>query len=508
MKRLSKILAAVVAVALVLALAVPALAAGSITVLNPGEHTYTAYKIFDVTDDGSGNLSYTVEDPWMSEIIAAVESGTISGLQIYDINEAEGTGKVAKLDSFKAAEFAEWAKTKLNGKTAIPLSTVDGKMTTGDVAPGYYLVVPDSGDLASLCTVLDEEVGIQNKNDMPFDKVVVDDGNDAKESDVQVGDTLNFKIEGKVPDTSASSSYFYLVSDRLSEGLTLTAGSVTVNINNNNNPVTLQVITDPNAELTGNQIRYITDTNGRLCGFDLSLDMKASGLTVGADIVITYTATVNEAAINVISTNEATLDYGDENHQSHKDSMTKHYTSRIVIDKYETGSPESKVEGAVFALKDSANKYYKYVVDEPEVEDDPTTAEVDESSPEKFHIEWVTDLNDATKVTTNAEGSAEFIGLKDGNYTLVEVEAPAGYTALTDGIPVTVDGSDSTAVGLNDSQIFIALSEFVRVANTPGSLLPSTGGMGTYLFYIVGGVLVVAALAAIIVSSRKRSSNN
>ena len=111
MKRLSKILAAVVAVALVLALAVPALAAGSITVLNPGEHTYTAYKIFDVTDDGSGNLSYTVEDPWMSEIIAAVEDGTISGLQIYDIDEVTGIGKVAKLDSFKAAEFAEWAKT-------------------------------------------------------------------------------------------------------------------------------------------------------------------------------------------------------------------------------------------------------------------------------------------------------------------------------------------------------------------------------------------------------------
>ena len=138
MKRLSKVLAAVVAVALVLALAVPALAAGSITVLNPGEHTYTAYKIFDVTDDGSGNLSYTVEDPWMSEIIAAVEDGTISGLQIYDIDEVTGIGKVAKLDSFKAAEFAEWAKANLSGKTAIPLSTVDGKMTTGDVDPGYY----------------------------------------------------------------------------------------------------------------------------------------------------------------------------------------------------------------------------------------------------------------------------------------------------------------------------------------------------------------------------------
>ena len=490
MKRLSKILAAVVAVALVLALAVPALATGSITVLNPGEHTYTAYKIFNVTGTGD-NLKYTVAEPWKTVIKNALAAGEIEGLEI-DEND------VVELSDFSAADFAAWAKDNIpSDASSNPLAAnADGEITTGNIPDGYYLVVPDTGDHASLCTVLGNNVSVQNKNDMPFDKVVVEEVNGsevkAKESDVQVGDTLNFKIESKVPDTSASSSYFYLVSDRLSAGLTF-GGNITVTIDGEE--VELQEVTDPNAELTGNQVRYLDN------GFDLSLDMLAKktvndesvpAYTAGDAIVISYTATVNKAAINVISTNEATLDYGDENSQSHKESMTKHYTSRIVIDKYETGSPESKVEGAGFILyrmNGTTKEYYSV--------NDPTGV-----------VSWVASEDDATEVFTDKEGAAVFAGLADGTYHLHESTVPDGYVGLTKDIDVVIDGSDSTTVGLTDSQVFIALNEIVRIANTPGSLLPSTGGMGTYLFYIVGGVLVVAALAAIIVSSRKRSTNN
>ena len=482
MKRLSKILAAVVAVALVLALAVPALANGTITILNPGEHTYKAYKIFSVSGTGD-NLTYTVAEPWKTAIKEALEAGDIEGLEIIE-------NDVVELSNFSAADFAAWAKEHIPAG-AEPIS-FDAEFKTASITDGYYLVVTEPvGDRASLCTVLGNDVTVQNKDDMPFDKVVMDNGNEAKESDVQVGDTLNFEIHGVVPALDADQeSYFYLVTDRLTEGLTLTAGSVTVNINNN--PVTLQVITDPNAILSGNQIRYITDTNGRLCGFDLSLDMMDENLNEGDDIVIAYTATVNDDAVSVVSENFATLDYGDENHQSHKESMTKHYTSSIVIDKYETGSPESKVEGAGFKLyrmNGTTKEYYS----------------VDAST---GVVSWVASEDDATEVITDKEGAAVFAGLADGTYYLHESTVPDGYVGLTEDIEVEIDGSDSTTVGLTDSQVFIALNEVVRVENTPGSLLPSTGGMGTYLFYIVGGVLVVAALAAIIVSSRKRSTNN
>lgn len=474
MKRISKLLAFVLTAALIFALTATAFADGSITVMEPGEHTYTAYKIFDVADDGNGNLTYTATDPWKTAIKDAVAAGELSGLEIAD------DGTVTKLDNFKAAEFAAWAKDNIpSGADSVALSEVDGKMTTGTIDPGYYLVVPDTGDAASLCTVLDTEIAIQNKNDMPFDKKAEDsEGHLVDESGVQVGDTIKFHINGKVPTLPAEQeSYFYLVSDKLSEGLTFNKDVV---VKVGGSEVAMTVITDPNATLSGNQIRIKDD------GFDLSLDMLDENFNAGDDIEITYSAVVNENAINVINTNEAALDYGDENTQHHKDSMTKHYTSTIVIDKYETGSPESKVPGAKFVLKNADGKFYKL---------------------DSGVVSWVDSQDDATVVETSAEGEAMFIGLPDGTYTLIETEAPAGYTLLTDEIEVVVDGSDSTAIGLTDSQIYLALTEFVRVANTPGTLLPSTGGIGTTIFYVGGGLLVLAAIVVILLASRSKKNS-
>ncbi len=499
MKKSTRIFAAFAAALLLIAMAVPAFATpqptGSITIMEPADGvTYSAYQIFSVTDD-NGTLTYTAADPWKAAIIAALEAGELSGLQI----AADGT--VTKLPYFKAADFAAWAKENIPvGATAIPFAEASGKLTTGAVAPGYYLVVPGAGDLASLCTVLNDEIAIQDKNDMPFDKQVeIETGVWGNESGVNVGDTLNFRITGKVPTLPAEQeSYFYLVSDYLTSGLDLTADSVVVKIGDTT--LTLDRVYDPEAELTGNQIRYnYVDENDpatpddaaddRLCGFDLSIDMLALQADhAGDDVVITYTATVNENAIGVISENNAGLDYGDENSQHHKDSMTKHYTSTIIIDKFETGSPESKLPGAKFVLKNAEGKFYH----------------VDETT---HVVTWKDTQAEATEVTTDAEGGAQFGGLADGTYYLVETAAPSGYTVLTDPIEVVVDGSDSTAIGLNESEIFLALSEFVRVSNTPGSVLPSTGGIGTYIFYIVGGVLVAAAVVFVLMLSRERKKS-
>lgn len=500
MKKSIKLIAAFTAVLLTVALAIPAFAtvapSGSITVMEPADGvTYTAYQIFTVEND-NGELTYTAEDPWKTAIINALEAGELSGLQIAD------DGTVTKLPYFKAADFAAWAKENIpSGANAVPLAEdADGKMTTGPIEPGYYIVVPSAGDLASLCTVLEEEIAIQDKNDMPFDKEVeLENGDWGKESSVNVGDTLNFRITGKVPTLDADQeSYFYLVNDYLTSGLDLVPDSVVVTIGGQT--ITLDPIYDPDTELTGNQIRYnYVDENDpatpddpsddRLCGFDLSLDMiemNEEGLA-GEDIIITYSATVNENAIAVISENNAGLDYGDQNSHHHKDSMTKHYTSTIIIDKFETSSPESKVPGAKFVLQNEDGKYY--------AKDDDNV------------VTWVDDQADAFVAVTDAQGAAEFGGLADGTYYLVEIEAPAGYTMLTEPIEVVVDGSDSTAVGLNESELFLALSEFVRVSNTPGTNLPSTGGIGTYIFYILGGVLVAAAAVVIVMLSRERKKS-
>lgn len=497
MKTLKHVFAVILTVALLFGLMSTAFAAGSITVMDPGTHTYKAYKIFDVTADSSGNLTYTAADPWKTAIIDAIAAGEVEGLQI-----DATSGAVTKLATFKAADFAKWAKNNIpTGATSTTLTAdASGKVNSGDLAAGYYLVLPyandtattPDGDLASLCTVLNAEVAIQNKNDMPFDKVVVEGANELKESDVQVGDTLNFKITGKVPtiDTTTVNSYFYLVSDRLTAGLDLVENSISVAIGGTALSPQPTLITDPNAQLEGDQYRIVKDSTGRVIGFDLSLDMMTRQAQAGQTIEITYQATVNSNAVNKISENEATLDYGDENTQHHKDSETKHYTSKIVIDKYETGSPESKVPGAGFILYklDGTTKYYY-------VQDSTTKA-----------VTWSTTESNATVVVTSAEGAAEFPGLPDGTYYLHESTVPAGYTALTEDIEVVVDGSDSTAVGLTDAQIALALSEVVRVANTPGTLLPSTGGIGTTVFYVGGGLLVVAAIVVILLATRKKEN--
>ena len=112
-----------------------------------------------------------------------------------------------------------------------------------------------------------------------------------------------------------------------------------------------------------------------------------------------------------------------------------------------------------------------------------------------------------TKQTTDTNGKASFAGLADGDYFLLETVAPTGYVKLTDPISVTIDGSSSLTSGLSNDQIKTALSPVSHVANTPGTSLPSTGGIGTTIFYVVGSILVVGA-GVILITRRRMTREN
>ena len=114
-------------------------------------------------------------------------------------------------------------------------------------------------------------------------------------------------------------------------------------------------------------------------------------------------------------------------------------------------------------------------------------------------VTWVEKQEDATEVTTDANGSASFEGLKAGTYYLVETLAPSGYNLLTEPIEVII--APTTAEGSAEAVYADVTSE---VANSTGSLLPSTGGIGTTIFYVLGGVLVLGA--AILLITKKRMS--
>ena len=477
MKHARKLTSLLLALVMVFALAVTVAAdgttepaKGSITVDNPIEgQNYTAYKIFDVVYDGAKkNYSYTIEhaSPWFDTV-----NGYTAGLTLTPVADTTSdTYVVTTTGDFSPAAFADALKKALdNNPTAfagkeLTKSGTPVKATVTVDELGYYFVTSTNGALCNLTTT-NPHITIHDKNDMPFKKEV-------DKTNVDVGQTVTFKITGKVPDYTGFNTYTYLITDTMTDGLTF------------KDDVKVMV----GSEDKTNDCTITYDATNAPQTFTVSIPVLEKKYDFGAEIVVTYTATVNKKAIAVISTNKAKLTYSnDPTTGETKDSQTeeqKVYTSKIVIDKFETGKQETvKLPGAEFVLykkvpgaSGEVTKYYK--------QDDTTKA-----------VTWVNTIAEATTVTTGDDGAAFFEGLADGTYYLVETKAPAGYNQLTEAKDVTVTGSitDTTK-----------LSVTAEVANNTGTVLPSTGGMGTTVFYVLGAVLVVGA--GVLLVTKKRMS--
>lgn len=514
MKTAKKILSTLLVAVMILALSVTAFAdTGKITVADAGDSNYRAYKIFDAevddTDPDEPKVVYTIaaDSPWLEVVRNDDGTSNIAGLTFGDTAPYTVTWG----PGFSAADFAETLKTNIPD-TATPIAFTDGS-TAANLDKGYYLVISsDAAETdfdpqqakAALTTVLDNTVTIQNKNDMPFDKTV----DDEKVEGVQVGDVLDFKLEGKVPtDVDDDDTFYaYYISDKMDAGLDFDKDSFTVKIDGTE--IDLDEIALAEAPLIGDQVRF--GQNGKT--FELSLEMLTRGKDdslKGKTIEITYQATVNENAVARVTENNAVLEYGnDPSNLTIKDSQTKVYTSQIIIDKFENGAPEQKLQGAKFVLKNGSGKYYKYTPASPAVPGSGDPGDPDYVAPQAAvdaEVEWVDDIDDATEVETDTNGAAQFAGLEDGTYELIETAAPVGYVKLESPIEIVVNGSDSITPGLDAGQVAMILTQVANVANTPGTNLPSTGGIGTTIFYMVGTVLILGA--AVVLILRKRTNN-
>lgn len=468
MKYMKKLTSLLLALLMVMGLTGTALAAdsGSITVDNPrNEQTYTAYKIFDVTyNSDKSAYSYTIagNSEWFGTV-QAFASASGSGMTLTKAGDDTNVYVVTTTNAFSAPKFAKALQADRAGKTGTQLTVTDGKASVSGLPLGYYFVTSSTGALCNLTTT-DPNVTIHDKNDVPFDKV------DDKES-VDVGETVTYTITGKVPDTTGFTEYTYEINDTMSEGLTFNQDSVVVMIDGT-------VIND--ADITCN-------VDGNANKFKISIPVMNYKAKVGKTITVTYTAVVNEKAAAKIENNKATLTYSHDPTDATKTTTTPEdietvYSAKIIIDKYKADSAETKLAGAKFILykEDEGSKlYYKW------------------NSTDK-QVEWVSNQSDATEVTTDDNGAAEFIGLKDGTYYLVETEAPAGYNKLTDAVSVTINGASAVAADLS------ALTVTQKIANQTGSTLPETGGMGTRMFYLVGAVLVAGA--GVLLITRRRMS--
>ena len=472
MKHVKKLASLLLALVMVCALAATAFAAGetgSITVDNPIEgQTYTAYQIFDVTyNTGNTAYSYTIDSTsqWFGTV--QTYAGTAgNGLTLTQVNGST-TYNVSTTADFSAPKFADALKADVAGKTGgiVLTAQADGTVSATGLPLGYYFVASTSGALCNLTTT-DPNATIHDKNDVPFKK-------EGDKGSADIGETVNYTITGKVPDYTGFETYTYAITDTLSEGLTFNK-DVKVTIGG----------TDISNEL---DIQYMVDNNPN----KFYVDIPLIGKKIGAEIKVTYSAVVNEKAIAKIENNQAVLEYSNDPTDSTKTTTTppqeaEVYSSKIVIDKYETGSADKKLAGAKFVL-------YKEV----------TTGEGAEAVTTKLYykwndtakkVEWVENKADATVKTTDSNGAASFDGIANGTYYLEEIEAPAGYNQLKEPVEVTVNG------GTAEAQLTVTQP----VANSTGAELPSTGGMGTTLFYVLGAILVLGA--GVLLVTKKRMS--
>ena len=190
--------------------------------------------------------------------------------------------------------------------------------------------------------------------------------------------------------------------------------------------------------------------------------------------MIKYTATVNSDALTVDpANNTAYLSYGHEDGENHTPTVvTEVYNAKFdVLKNDDKGQP---LAGAGFVLKNKDNKYYKI---------------------ENGVVSWVDSIDDATEKFSGNDGKVPaFTGLANGTYTLVEKTVPDGYNGAADQT-FTIAEHDYTTANLEQK---------ATVVNKEGAVLPSTGGIGTTIFYILGGILAVGA--AVVLVARKRVS--
>ena len=467
MKTMRKLFTVLLALAMTLALAVSAFAAdtGSITITNPqGDHTYTAYKIFDVTYTADGvNYSYTISDTNAAfSTVKAYADVAANGLSLTAVantnkyNVSIGAG-------FSAASFAQYLKTNAGSLGAgTAFTKVDNTMKASDLALGYYFVSGTSGTVCELATAKD--IQIRDKNEVPQIEKVVDDN----DGTVEIGQVLTYTITGKVPSTKGYTEFTYQVTDTMTEGLTfrkdvkVTIGGV---------DVTAAVT------ITNNENSFVASVN--MMNYQDQID---------APVVITYTATVNENAIQrEKETNAATLKYS--NNPADKTTFEESsvevdvFSFNIVINKYAANNAETKLEGAKFVLKNNEGKYYKY--------DAATKA-----------VTWVAAKADATEVSTDANGAARFDGLQAGTYSLEETVAPAGYNQLTKDITIVLDKNGSATIDGAASAPGADHSLTTGVANSTGTVLPETGGTGTVIFVALGALAVICAGVFLVTNKR------
>lgn len=482
MKKVKRMLALLAAFALVLAMAVPAFAdgnTGSITVQGAVDgETYSIYKIFDVTGYDTmttpHKITYKVTDGWASFFAKGNPGAT------YVTLDSKKQISATTLDSSNAPAFAAaaiaWAKDSAHNINAAESKTAnkDG-VTFTNVENGYYLVDTSLGALCSLDNVTGNTATISEKNKVPSVEKKVKSGDNYESSNsAKIGDTVEYKttitINGSVEKV--------VLHDKMDTGLTFDETSVKVKVGGADVAADNYTLKKPGTESSDS------------CTFEIEFkDSYIAGLATGTQIEVKYSATLNENAVigTTGNKNDTWLKYGN-NGSVTSETTTYSYSFDLV----KTDSDGTLLAGAKFKLyadQNCANEI-KLVADGDNAY---RVAKTGEKAVES--------------IETNATSALTIKGLKGTTtYYLKEIEAPKGYNELENAFEFTIASANiSSNLSTTSNKWVEGKSTGIHIINNAGTTLPSTGGMGTTVFYVVGGGLM--AVAVVLLVTKKRMEN-
>lgn len=563
---MNKVLKGLVAVAATAAMAVAGFAGAStamavdgntVNVTVPGAdsklngHAYTAYQILSGTQATSGGA--LGDAAWGSGIndaafLKALKADTTIGKYFANVTDAKGFAEALS----NTANFPhDGDNTRLVAKIAMKNTKGTGTAlaagSSTQLDKGYYLIVDSTTDGQTVYNpavlAITSDIEIKDKTDVPtLEKKVQENKKDATGdtaygskfndvADYNIGDDVPFHLIGSVPDMSQYETYTYKFTDTFDKGFdAVDTSNVKVYLSN-----------DKKLDLEGESVdtditSYFSDTNGSIqytpateaqgetAGTKATLTVSTKDLKKAATyskeqpqyVIVSYTAKLNaNAKIGLPgNVNEAYLTYSNKPDQSGQgenqptgntpEDKVIVFTYGLDVTKVDSRNTETKLKDAEFKLKNSDGKWAT-------ITDGKVTG-------------WADTELQGSVLKSDESGKFKVEGLDDGEYTLKETKAPAGYNLPADGFSVTLtattannqawDGTATKAltnlavkVGQTDGtgDVTTGLGA-ITIKNTQGSSLPSTGGMGTVLLYVAGIAVFVLAGATLVMALRRRNA--
>lgn len=541
MNKIKKVLGMIIlTAALVLNLSLPALAAasdtdtastGTIIIQNDttethvsiAGRTYTAYKVFDLTQNEDHTAySYTLSDDFKglftsNDFKTKFPSATVDESKTSTIYSfVSGLTTAADIEKFAGVVYTFATANGLTGIQKTASAVVENGAATqietavfDELALGYYMIYGEGVSLDNQKTVVtacvldtttwdaDEEaytVTINVKVGIPtVEKKIVENSGLVDAASASIGDTIKFRVTSNVPDLTGYTAYTFKMTDTMSKGLTFDDSSLVVKIGTD-------VISNPDE---GDKLYTVNaKTDGTTGETTLTVEfadfynlIKNNSYTKGTAITFEYSAVLNGNAIIAAGANPNTVKityssdpYNSTTNDTIEDTV-KVYTFKLNIYKYTNhGTSNTALAGAEFEIK-KGTETIKFV-----------------EANGKYRVAAKTDTDTVSTVASDSTGYIYIEGLGEGEYTLTETKAPDGYNLLEADISVKIEPEYDSTNTTEFSQLKTPDTDAsykllddkagiqADVENNTGAELPSTGGMGTTILYIIGGFLIAIAV--------------